>query len=60
MQKIALKLYAFLYRYFLKRIFFLLDPDLVHELITGYGEKLGNHGFSRALARKALSKKLPE
>jgi len=52
MQKIFLSVYAFSYRNFLKRAFFLLNPDLAHELITSYGEKLGNFSFSRFLIRK--------
>jgi dihydroorotate dehydrogenase subfamily 2 len=51
MQKIFLKIYSFFYRHFLKRIFFLLDPELVHESITGYGEKLGKH-FPKFIIRK--------
>ena len=52
MQKITLRLYALFYRIFLKRFFFLLDPEFVHEFIIGYGEKLGDFSFSRFLARK--------
>jgi dihydroorotate dehydrogenase len=52
MQKIFLKIYAFFYKHFLKRIFFLLDPELVHELIVNYGEKLGNIDFSKMFLRK--------
>ncbi|HUD09196.1 MAG TPA: quinone-dependent dihydroorotate dehydrogenase [Patescibacteria group bacterium] len=52
MQKIFLRIYAFFYRVFLKRIFFLLDPEFIHESIMTYGEKLGNFSFSRFLIRK--------
>ncbi len=52
MQKISLNTYAFLYRNFLKRVFFILDPELVHEMITSYGEKLGSHGFSKAVIKR--------
>jgi len=52
MQRITLKLYAFFYGNVLKRIFFLLDPELVHVLIVDYGEKLGNLSVSRFLIRK--------
>src|ERR1035437_3706068 len=52
MQEFFLKLYSILYKHFLKRLFFLLDPDFVHELITSYGEKLGDISFSRALLGK--------
>ncbi|MGA2967616.1 MAG: quinone-dependent dihydroorotate dehydrogenase [Candidatus Levyibacteriota bacterium] len=52
MQKIALRLYAFFYRNVLKRAFFLLDPEFVHEFITGYGEKLGNLAFPKSLLKK--------
>jgi dihydroorotate dehydrogenase subfamily 2 len=52
MQEFFLKLYAYFYKYFLKRIFFLLNPDLVHDLITTCGERLGNVGFGRVLARR--------
>ena len=51
-QEILLKLYAFLYQHFLKRIFFLLDPEFVHELIIRYGERLGNIHIVKGLIRK--------
>jgi dihydroorotate dehydrogenase subfamily 2 len=31
---------------------FLFDPEFVHEFIIGYGEKIGNFGVTRSLARK--------
>jgi dihydroorotate dehydrogenase subfamily 2 len=52
MQKIFLRLYAFFYRNFLKRIFFLLDPEFIHEFITGYGEKLSILGFPVFVLKK--------
>jgi len=52
MQKITLRLYALFYRKVLKRVFFLLDPEFVHEFIISYGGKLGNISFTRFLARK--------
>jgi dihydroorotate dehydrogenase len=52
MKEILLNLYANFYKYFLKRIFFLLDPELIHVLIVEYGEKLGNHRFSKFIIKK--------
>lgn len=52
MQEIILKLYSFFYKHFLKRIFFLFDPEFVHELITNSGEKLGNIKVSKLLIRR--------
>jgi dihydroorotate dehydrogenase subfamily 2 len=52
MQEIFLSIYAFFYKQFLKRLFFLLDPEFVHELITANGEKLGSYSFLKALLRK--------
>ena len=52
MQKITLRLYALFYRNVLKRVFFLLDPEFVHEFIIGYGGKMGNISFIRFLAGK--------
>src|ERR1035437_2424758 len=51
-QEILLRLYAFFYQHFLKRIFFLLDPEFVHELIIRYGERLGNINIVKVLIRK--------
>jgi dihydroorotate dehydrogenase subfamily 2 len=52
MKKGLLNLYAFFYKNFLKRIFFLLDPEFVHVSTVSYGEKLGNHFFSKFIIRK--------
>jgi dihydroorotate dehydrogenase subfamily 2 len=52
MQKIFLRLYSFFYGNFLKRVFFLLDPEFIHEAITGYGEKLGQLYFPSVILKK--------
>jgi dihydroorotate dehydrogenase subfamily 2 len=52
MQEIFLNFYSFFYRHFLKRIFFLLDPELVHVTIVSYGEKLGNINFAKFIFSK--------
>jgi len=52
MQEIFLGLFAFFYRHFLKRFFFLLDPEFTHEFVTGYGERLARLGFPIFILRK--------
>jgi dihydroorotate dehydrogenase subfamily 2 len=52
MQEIFLRFYSFLYKHFLKRLLFLLDPEFVHEFIAGYGGRLGNVGLTKYLAKK--------
>lgn len=42
---------GFLYRNILKRVFFLLDPEDVHDRMIKTGARLGAHGTTRALAR---------
>ena len=54
MQKISLKSYAWFYRNFIKKFLFLFDPEFVHNFIISYGEKLGNIGIFRGLARKVF------
>lgn len=41
----------FLYRYVLKELFFLRDPEFVHEHMVRVGCFLGKHAWSRALVR---------
>jgi dihydroorotate dehydrogenase len=52
MQEIFLRLCSFSYKHFLKRLFFLLDPEFTHESITTYGGKLGSISLIRFLIRK--------
>lgn len=47
--KLKTDLFAFCYRLFLKRIFFRLDPELVHDGISNFGWCLGRCGFLRRL-----------
>ena len=52
MQKLFFNFSAVFYRSFLKKIFFLLDPEFVHERMINSGEKLGNVTVARLLMRK--------
>lgn len=45
------KTIRFLYRYVLKELFFLRDPEFVHERMVRVGYFLGKHAWSRALVR---------
>jgi dihydroorotate dehydrogenase len=39
------------YRYVAKPVFFRMDPELVHDLMLSFGGFLGNHGWTRRLAK---------
>lgn len=46
------KIFGLFYRYILKPIFFLFDPELVHDRVTFLGEFLGRFSLSRFLLSK--------
>jgi dihydroorotate dehydrogenase len=52
MQKLFLKVYAWVYRNFTKKFLFLFDPEFVHDFITSVGGKIGNVGISRSVIKK--------
>jgi dihydroorotate dehydrogenase subfamily 2 len=54
MRKIFFKFYATVYKYILKKAFFLLDPEFVHEFTTGCGEKIGNLSLANFLIGKVF------
>ena len=41
--------FGFLYRKIIKNIFFLFNPETIHELLTSTGEFLGDCSFSKAI-----------
>ncbi len=43
------KCFGFFYAHFLKKIFFILDPETVHDRLTGLGKTLGNFSITRNL-----------
>ena len=48
------KTMGFLYRNLLKRIYFRIDPERVHDAMTAMGQRLGNHAITRALTHVAF------
>lgn len=48
---IKTKLFSILYKYVGKPIFFLLDPEFVHDLVTVFGKMLGSNSFTRAYTK---------
>ena len=47
--KIRAAVIHFLYTHLLKRLFFRMDPELVHDRLTVNGQLLGRYGVTRAL-----------
>lgn len=45
----------FIYQQLLKRIYFRMDPEMVHDGMTKVGQVLGNYAFTRTLTRAAFS-----
>lgn len=45
------KIIALLYKHLLKRIYFRIDPERVHDAMTTVGRHLGNYAITRALTR---------
>ncbi len=54
MKKVFLKIYSWFYKYFLKTILFLFDPEFIHEAIVSYGGFLGRVGLLKALVKKCF------
>lgn len=48
-----------LYARIFKPIFFLFDPELVHDTVSGFGEWLGRHSMTRSLVRSMLAYEHP-
>lgn len=46
---------GFLYRIVLKRVYFRIDPERVHDAMTAVGQWLGRHAWSRALTALLFS-----
>ncbi|PIY18486.1 hypothetical protein CO112_03355 [Candidatus Dojkabacteria bacterium CG_4_9_14_3_um_filter_150_Dojkabacteria_WS6_41_13] len=45
------QLFAFLYKNLLKPILYLIDPEVVHNHFTSFGEFLGSFAFTKAITR---------
>lgn len=54
MRKIILKTIGFLYKYLVRRVFFLLDSESIHTLMTNFGEVLGKTKFLTFLLKFLL------
>lgn len=54
------KLIGLLYKLFLKPIFFLQDPEGVHDRFTQLGRLLGSNGFTKILTRWMFNYENPE
>ncbi len=52
-------IFTFIYKNFTKRIFFLIDPELFHNLITSLGELFGKSKIFRDISEKLMAKKYP-
>ncbi|MBD3330777.1 quinone-dependent dihydroorotate dehydrogenase [Candidatus Peregrinibacteria bacterium] len=50
--RILRKIVAILYKYALKPVLFLFDPEKVHELFLWVGEKLGSYKWAKTFTRK--------
>lgn len=50
---------GFVYRSVLKKIFFLFDPELIHNLMISYGSFLGQFPFAKKIIRFSLLVKNP-
>ena len=48
------------YRYIIKRVFFIFDPERVHTTITALGANVGSKGISRWLIASLIKSDLPE
>lgn len=48
-----------IYAHMLKPIFFLFDPELVHDFVSGIGERLGRYALTRGLVRSMLDYEHP-
>src|SRR3989344_8005379 len=46
---------SFLYKNILKRIFFMTDPEMMHERMVANGRFLGNHGIFRKITALCFS-----
>lgn len=50
---------TFVYQYFIKKIFFLIKPELVHNMMIGYGSLLGKFPFPKAMLSFVLQVRNP-
>jgi len=50
---------AFVYQCFIKKIFFLINPEIVHNIMIEYGSLLGRFLFPKAMIRFLLQVKSP-
>ncbi|MCX7996161.1 MAG: quinone-dependent dihydroorotate dehydrogenase [Patescibacteria group bacterium] len=50
---------GFTYRHLVKRIFFLIDPEYIHHVLTGFGELLGAIRPVKAVLRIILGTRYP-
>jgi dihydroorotate dehydrogenase len=48
-----------IYAHILKPIFFLFDPEIVHDFVSGIGERLGRYALTRGLVRSMLDYEHP-
>lgn len=50
---------AFMYQYLIKHIFFLIDPEIIHNFMVGCGSFLGRFPFPKAILKFLLAVKNP-
>lgn len=50
---------AFVYQYIIKKIFFLVKPEIVHNMMIGYGSLLGRFPFPKTMLSFVLQVKNP-
>ncbi|MBI4080573.1 MAG: quinone-dependent dihydroorotate dehydrogenase [Candidatus Levybacteria bacterium] len=53
-KQLAIMFFSFFYRYFLKPRFFRIDPEMMHNAMTSFGQRLGTLGIAKALTAYAL------
>lgn len=56
-KEIIIAVVGFCYRFFIKPILFLFDPEKIHELVLNIGELLGKFSFIRWIAKYAFEYK---
>lgn len=57
--RLTSKIIGFLYKNILKKIFFLFDPERIHDLLTSSGVLLGRFSFTRFITSKFFEYKNP-